>query len=206
MTGKSRHGRCFDRFSRSQDNRREWPTAIAFLPKRASRNPGCSARIRCMRFAGILPMDAPDPRIELAELQKLMPIPVLELVTQPALEDLNAVGLLSGRDNSGLSDMAVSITYTLWRNPKDHSDPINLADLDEQTRQSIENEPSWQRPAWIVEMAQRKRYPQLWDAVRTTWLRDPSEHSPVNGVLVNHANHILMNQYRHGRHWPTVAS
>lgn len=144
-------------------------------------------------------MDAPDPRVELAELQKLMPIPVLGLVTQPALEDLNAVGLLSARDNSGLSDMAVSITYTLWRNPKDHSDPINLADLDEQTRQTIENEPSWPRPAWIVEMAQRMRCPQLWHAVRTTWHRDPSEHSSLNSVLVNHANHILMNQYRHER-------
>lgn len=37
---------------------------------------------------GILPEDAPDPRIEQAEELKLMPVPVMGLVPQPSLEDL----------------------------------------------------------------------------------------------------------------------
>lgn len=33
-----------------------------------------------MRLAGILPEDDPDPRIEQAELLKLMPVPVIGFV------------------------------------------------------------------------------------------------------------------------------
>jgi len=41
------------------------------------------------------------------------------------------------------------------------------------------------------------RYPQLWGAVRTTWHRDSSERYSARSVLVDHVNHILVNQYRH---------
>ena len=40
------------------------------------------------------------------------------------------------------------------------------------------------------------RYPQLREAVRTTWHRDSSERSSVRSVLVDHVNYILMNQFR----------
>ena len=92
--------------------------------------------------------------------------------------------------------MTVSVTYTLWRNPIDRPDPINLADLDEQARRALEAVPPWPRPAWLVEQVERMRYPQLWEAVRTTWNRDASERSSVRSVLVDHVNYILMNQYR----------
>ncbi|WP_427017300.1 hypothetical protein ACQCSX_01165 [Pseudarthrobacter sp. P1] len=149
-----------------------------------------------MRLAGILPEDAPDPRTEQAERLKLMPIPVMGLVPQPSLEDTNTIGVTYGQDDRGYSDMTASITYTLWRNPDDHSDPVNLADLDEPTRRAIEAVPPWPRPAWLVEQVGRMHYPQLWEAVWTTWHRDPSEHSAVASVLVDHVNHILMNQFR----------
>jgi hypothetical protein len=48
--------------------------------------------------AGILPEDAPDPRAEQAERLKLMPIPVMGLVSQPSLEDTDTVGLGYGQD------------------------------------------------------------------------------------------------------------
>jgi hypothetical protein len=149
-----------------------------------------------MRLTGILPEDAPDPRVEQAERLKLMPIPVMGLVSQPSLEDTDTVSLGYGQDDPGYSEMTASVTYTLWRNPMDHSDPINLADLDEQRRRAIEDAPPWPRPAWLVEQVERMRYPQLWEAVRTTWHRDSSERSSVRSVLVDHANYILMNQYR----------
>ncbi|SDL89894.1 hypothetical protein SAMN04487913_11722 [Arthrobacter sp. ok362] len=147
-------------------------------------------------MTGILPEDAPDPRVEQVERLKLMPIPVMGLVPQPSLEDTDTVGLGYGQDARGYSEMTASVTYTLWRNPTDRSDPMNLADLDEQSRRAIEDVPPWPRPAWLVEQVERMRYPQLWEAVRTTWHRDSSERYSVRSVLVDHVNYIL-NQYRH---------
>lgn len=148
-----------------------------------------------MRFEGILPEDAPDPRIERAGLLKLMPIPVMGLVPQASLEDTDDVGFRSGADDRGYFELAASVTYILWRNPKDHSDPISLADLDADRRRAIEDVPPWPRPAWLVEQVRQMRYPQLWKAVRTTWHRDPSERHSVGDMLVDHVNYILVNQY-----------
>lgn len=111
-----------------------------------------------MRLSGILPEDAPDPRVEVAERLKLMPIPVMGLVAQPSLEDTDSVGLTYTQEARGYSEITASIMYTLWRNPLDRSDPINLAALDEQTRRSIEDVPPWPRPAWLVEYVERLRY------------------------------------------------
>ncbi|WP_230085374.1 hypothetical protein [Arthrobacter sp. AQ5-05] len=44
-------------------------------------------------------------------------------------------------------------------------------------------------------------YPQLWEAVRTTWHRVPSERSSLRSLLADHVSHILMNQYREAL-WP----
>lgn len=150
-----------------------------------------------MRLAGILAEDAPDPRNKLAEQLKLLPVPVWGFAPQPTLEDAGDVAFDSSSDDRGYSMMAASISYTLWRNPHDRSDPVNLAELDEQTRQAIDEVPPWPRPAWLVEQVQRRRYPQLWETVRTTWHREPSERAAVDRVLVGHATHILKDQYRH---------
>lgn len=56
--------------------------------------------------------------------------------------------------------------------------------------------PRWPRPGWLIEMAEESRYPNLWEAVRTTWNRDPSEYTTPAYQLVEHANYILMNQFR----------
>ncbi|BAS12097.1 hypothetical protein AHiyo8_04000 [Arthrobacter sp. Hiyo8] len=86
----------------------------------------------------MVPEDAPDPRLEHAKRLVLMPIPIMGLVSQPSLEDPDMVGFHYGQDSRGYNEMSASITYTLWRNPADRADPINLAELDEQTRRSIE--------------------------------------------------------------------
>ncbi|MGX9899955.1 hypothetical protein ACW0JT_08590 [Arthrobacter sp. SA17] len=125
-----------------------------------------------------------------------MPIPVMGLVPQPSLEDTDTVGVGYAQDVRGYSEMTASVSYTIWRNPADRSDPVNLADLDEQTRRAIEDIPPWPRPAWLVEQVKRMRYPQLWEAVRTTWHRNSSERSSVSSILIDHVNYILMNQYR----------
>ena len=154
-----------------------------------------------MRVVGILPEDAPDPRAEWVENLKRMPIPVLGLMPQPSLEDTDSVSVMSVLDYRGYSEMTASISYTLWRNPDDRSDPVNLADLDEETRRAIEEVPPWPRPQWLIEEVERMRYPQLWEAVRTTWHRERSERSSVQSLLADHVNYILMNQYREEL-WP----
>ncbi len=115
---------------------------------------------------------------------------------QPTVEDHGSFGLSDGRDSNGLSHQSVSISYTLWRNPDNREDPVNLAELDEQTRASLDHEPPWPRPGWLVGAVQRMRYAQLWEVVRTTWNRDPSDFTSLSHQLVDHANHILMNRFR----------
>jgi hypothetical protein len=84
----------------------------------------------------------------------------------------------------------------LWRNPADRSDPANLADLDDDTRRSLDAVPPWPRPAWLLEAVERMRYPTLWEAVRTTWHRDPAQHPPLADLLADHTRHVLMNRFR----------
>jgi hypothetical protein len=149
-----------------------------------------------MQFAGVLPEDAPDPRVETAARVRDLPFALMTLVPQPTLEDRGAIGFTEGMDAGGRSQLSASVGYTLWRNPDDRSDPANLAELDEQTKAALDAEPAWPRPAWLIEAVQAMRYPQLWDAVRTSWNRDASEYTTASRQLVDHANHILMNQFR----------
>ena len=76
---------------------------------------------------------------------------------------------------------------------------LNVVDLDEETGRAMEEVPPWPRPPWLIEQMERLRYPQLWEAVRTTWQREP--HSSLQYLLADHVNHILMNQYRQEL-WP----
>ncbi|WP_228529361.1 hypothetical protein [Arthrobacter gandavensis] len=114
-----------------------------------------------MDWIGILPADAPDPRLEDAENLKLMPIPVFGFEPQPSLEDTGSVSLNYAQDDRGYTEMTAGITYTLWRNPDDRSDPVNLADLDAETLRQIEEVPPWPRPPWLTDQVERMRYPQL---------------------------------------------
>lgn len=148
-----------------------------------------------MQFAGVLPEDAPDPRVDRAEMLNSMPIPVIEFADQLSLEIMD-IGVSSSTDSAGYSVMTASVSATLWRNPEDRSDPVNLANLDDETRRSIEEVPPWPRPAWLIERVERMRYPFLWEAVQTTWHREESEHTTLEFLLVQHANYILMNQFR----------
>lgn len=157
-----------------------------------------------MQFTGILPEDAPDPRSEREKLLKSMPIPIYGFAAQHAV-GVTDIGVSSSTDGRVMSVMTASVSATLWRNPSDKSDPVNLADLDERTRRSIEEVPPWPRPAWLIESVERMRYPMLWEAVQTAWHRTESEYTTLAYLLVHHANHILMNHFREqlglGLHW-----
>lgn len=148
-----------------------------------------------MQFDGVLPEDAPDPRLEREERLKDMPVPIVVLVPQPSVEFVD-FGVSTTGSGSGIDAMTVSMSATLWRDPVDKSDPVNLADLDEDTRRAIDEVPPWPRPAWLVESVERMRYPMLWEAVQTTWHREETEYSTLAALLVHHTNYVLMNQFR----------
>ncbi len=149
-----------------------------------------------MQFAGVLPGDARDPQAEVDLRVRSLPFVVVGLAPQPALEDAGTVGLQESTDEDGWSQVSASVTYQLWRNPANRADPVNLRELDDETRRALEEEPPWPRPAWLIERVQRMRYPLLCETVRTTWSRDVSQYTTVGRQLVEHANYILMNQYR----------
>lgn len=149
-----------------------------------------------MRFGGVLPPDAPDPRDEYAARLGSYPFAVMGLRPQPHFEDRGTLAFTEGADSAGPTERSVSVTYTVWRNPARRDDPVNLAELDEHTRAALDTEPPWPRPSWLIEQAQQFRYPMAWEAVRTSWHRDQYPETSLDAQLLAHTNHILMNQFR----------
>jgi len=148
-----------------------------------------------MQFAGVLPEDAPDPRLDaLAELRAL-PFSAMTFAPQDAVEDIGFPGFERTADGSGPREVSVSFTFRLIRNPADRSAPENFAQLDDATRRALEEVPPWPRPAWLVQYVESLRYPQLWEAVRTRWHRNAVE-ADLDEALVAHMNHILRNTFR----------
>ena len=141
----------------------------------------------------------PDPGQQWREQARRMPMPIVGLVPQPHLEDWGAIGVGTGTRNGVLDSCEVSISYTLWRNPDEPDDPVNLAELDEQQRRALEVEPPWPRPPWLVEQVRRMRYPMLWECARTRWNREPGGFDTIQAQLAVHVNHILINQFRQPR-------
>ncbi|MGW9158154.1 hypothetical protein [Microbacterium sp. NPDC055665] len=150
-----------------------------------------------MEFSGVVPMDAPDPSIESEARVRSLPFPVFELRPQPALTRIPIVGFTEMGGATGREEISAAFSYTLWRYPDDHADPRNEIELDEATRRSLDDEPPWGRPTWLIEQVKVFRYPMLWEAVRTTWNASPArEGTSLAEQLVDHTNHILRNRFR----------
>jgi hypothetical protein len=137
--------------------------------------------------------DEPDPRLRWREQARQLPVPIFGLIPQPHLEDWDAIGVGTGTRNGVLESCEVSIGYTLWRNPDDPDDPVNLAELDEKQRRALEVEPPWPRPPWLVAQVRRMRYPMLWECVRTQWSHEPTASDAAH--LAAHVNHLLINHF-----------
>ena len=148
-----------------------------------------------MQVRGVLPEDAPDPRLPLIEQLRAMPVPILGLVPQPHIEDWGSFSMSSGTSNGVMHEMAAGISYTLWRNPADPDDPVNLAELDDEARRALDMQTPWPRPKWLLETVARMRYPMLREVVRTTWRGDDPHRPTPAAELVQHVNHVLMNRY-----------
>jgi len=150
-----------------------------------------------MEYGGVVPMDAPDPSIDSDARVRRLGFPVFQLRPQRTLTRVPTADFSSSTGAAGREEVSVSFTYTLWKHPDDRSDPRNEIELDERTRRSIEVEPPWGRPQWLIDLAQIFRYPMLSEAVRTSWFASPDpERSYLAPQLVDHANHVLRNGFR----------
>jgi hypothetical protein len=150
-----------------------------------------------MEYDGVVPTDAPDPSIESEARLRSLDFPVFQLKPQPALTRAPIVGHMESNGSASQEELSVLFTYTLWKYPDDHSDPRNEIELDERTRRSIEEEPPWGRPVWLIEQSQIFRYPMLWEAVRTARHASPDrELHSLPQQLVDHTNHVLRNSFR----------
>lgn len=180
--------------------RRPWSRAGGDTNAVAAAGAGASAawmRPWGMRFAGVIPEDAPDPGIAALEQARTLPVPVRSLVAQPTLERIPHPSIASTGAGAAPTSMEVAWSYTLWRVPGEPDDPANLADLDAATLETLDDVPPWPRPAWILAGIERMRRPMLWEAVRTTW--DPSGETsiddPLRDTLRHHVASVAVNRF-----------
>ncbi len=101
-----------------------------------------------------------------------MPVPVLGLVAQRHLEDAGDIGFSSFVRYGRRKEMSIALTYVVWRNPDDRSDPVNsVGDTGFVSPPAgVADGPF---PPWRRERIEQLRRPMLWEAVRTTWRRTP---------------------------------
>jgi hypothetical protein len=149
-----------------------------------------------VHFSDLDPMDVPPPQT-LDEVVRVFPVPVMSFVAQPSLQVLGVGTVGMSADGGPTVLEAVSISFTLWRNPLDHDDPDNLAELDDTLRESLDAPPVRPLPDWMMAQRELLRYPALWEAVTTTRLDDVSRS--LESTLVMHVNHILINTFRDQR-------
>lgn len=149
-----------------------------------------------MEISGVVPHDAPDPAIARWAEVESMPVPVYGFAVQPALEELPAWSTSSDTDVDGLSEITASPSYTLWRFPEDKLDARNLAELDASTRATLDHIPPWPRPEWLIRGTDQRRYPMLWEAVRTTWQRPGATRRGLHHILAEHMYYININRHR----------
>ncbi|WIB37201.1 hypothetical protein [Curtobacterium sp. MCJR17_043] len=149
-----------------------------------------------MDFGGVLGADAPDPELEQRAAVRALGFDVAGLVAQRHLEDSGSLGVQTSESDGVLVGRTVSRQYTLWRNPDDRDDPVNLAVLDDERRRSLEEVPPWPRPDWLVATVERLRYPMLWEAVQTHWSAPGPTRPTAAETLVQHVQNVLVNQYR----------
>jgi len=150
-----------------------------------------------MHFSDINPEDIPPPPT-VDEVAGLFTVPMMSFVAQPSLQEL-AVGTTGSSSNGGEMILdSVVLTYTLWRNPRDRDDPVNLGDLSNSDREALDAPPVRPLPDWMMERRELMRYPMLWEAVVTTRKTDAEWQTPES-TLVRHVNHVLMNTFREQR-------
>lgn len=85
------------------------------------------------------PMDVPAPQSP-DQVAEAFAVPLVTLVAQASLEEA-AVSTATSTQNGVTTMEEATLSYTLWRNPADHDDPVNLAELTDELRAAVESVP-----------------------------------------------------------------
>lgn len=107
---------------------------------------------------------------------------VFAFVPQRHLEQATA-----GADRTNGEITAIALSYTLFVNPDDLDDPVNVRHLPEGERFSEATPGS---PGWIQDLVRRDRYPMLWDVLRTSTLTDALTWGSVAAALGSHLDRV----------------
>ena len=151
------------------------------------------------------PMDLPAPPT-VDEVAASFRVPLMGFIPQSALTEVG-VGSVGHSSNGGPTELqSVSVSYTLWRYSRDHTDPANLLELDDEQRAALDTPPLRPLPEWLMHMRELMRYPALWEAVMITRKAEPghgeaSEATSTSpqATLVAHVNHVITNAFRNER-------
>jgi hypothetical protein len=138
------------------------------------------------------PRDIPEPAT-VDEAADAFGLAVMTLVPQVSIAELG-VSTVAHSSNGGASVIdSIAISYTLWRNPKDRSDPGNLADLADEVLASLDVPSARPLPMWMRDRLELMKYPSIWEGVMTTRRSGPTP--TAEKTLVDHANHVLRNTF-----------
>ena len=123
------------------------------------------------------------------------PPPVVGLIPQPSITDSAGSASRKHEAPRGTPRPPLTAATRSGVTPTIIPTPLKPRRSLTPTCASLDAEPPWPRPAWLIEVAPT-RYPMLRQAVRTSWNREPSERTALAEQLVDHTNHVLRNQYR----------
>ena len=156
-----------------------------------------------MYFRGQSAADRLDPGEELRARAHAFGIHAAGLTPQRHLEDWGIAGLQTSEQGmpgeAVTQSVTLSRTYTVWKNPDDRLDPVNLRPTNEDLRRMQASAVPDDLPAWIVQMRDRVQYPMLWEAVQThcapgTENSEAALDAPA--LLTAHVDYILHNSFR----------
>ncbi|WP_104087709.1 hypothetical protein [Cryobacterium sp. N19] len=150
-----------------------------------------------MHFSERDPEDFPAPPT-IAEVVAGFWVPVMSLVSQPAVEVRSVSTTGSSINGKPTLLNSVSLSYTFWQVPGDHADPANLADLTAVELAALDAPPMRPLPDWMMAQRELMRYPMLWEAVMTTRPSNDGWQTPES-TLVDHVNYVVMNTFREQR-------
>ena len=158
-----------------------------------------------MEFSGRTSVDAPDPNERISLRVQELGLDLVGFSRQRHLEDWGALSIQEHTQHGEQAPrhVAVSRSYTLWRNPDDHDDPFNLRPTEQASADSQDAGPAV--PTWMHETVRRMKYPLLWEAIRTHRARPTHRHT-AQELLVGHVNYILNNQFRAEHHLPPLGA
>jgi hypothetical protein len=107
---------------------------------------------------------------------------------------LELAGVSVESTNDAIS--AIALSYSVYVNPDDLDDPINLRRLKD--GETAQTELTHGQPAWVHKLIVQSRYPLLWEAVRTSTAVDALSWGSAAGALAQHLDHVAVNAQERG--------